>query len=98
LSFPYTMFTLQTSFKPLLLGGGGVKTVVEVTVNSKKGSSLNSCPKYVQEFGLWTKQQAGKKGAATGGGAENRRNMANKLVGKRGGGTSTGNEEEIWPK
>jgi hypothetical protein len=23
LRFPYTMFTLQTSFKPLLLGGGG---------------------------------------------------------------------------
>jgi hypothetical protein len=33
------MFTLQTSFKPLLLEGGGgrrVKFVVEVTVNSKE--------------------------------------------------------------
>jgi hypothetical protein len=25
--FPYTMFTVQTNFKPLLLGGGGIKSV-----------------------------------------------------------------------
>jgi hypothetical protein len=30
------MLTLQTSFKPLLLKGKGVKSVVEVTVNSKE--------------------------------------------------------------
>ncbi len=32
--FPYTMFTLQTSFKSLLFkgGGGGGKTVTDVTV------------------------------------------------------------------
>ncbi len=36
----YTMFTLQTSFKPLFSGGGGESvTVVEVTVNSKEENS-----------------------------------------------------------
>ncbi len=35
--FPCTMFTLQTSFKPLSVGGGGVKYF---------------CPTNVQEFGL----------------------------------------------
>jgi hypothetical protein len=30
------MFTLQTSFKPLLLKGEGVKSVVEVTVNTEE--------------------------------------------------------------
>jgi hypothetical protein len=42
------MFTLKTSFK-LLFSGGGVKlkSVVEVTVNSKE----DFCPNYVQEFG-----------------------------------------------
>jgi hypothetical protein len=42
LRLPYTMFTLQTSFKTLLLkgGGGGVKSVsIEVTVNSKEENS-----------------------------------------------------------
>ncbi len=37
------MFTLETSFKPLLLGGGGmrgeVNPLVEVTVNSKEENS-----------------------------------------------------------
>jgi hypothetical protein len=52
------MFTLQTSFKPLLLllgggGGAGVK-YLEVTVNSKKENSEDFCPNYVQEFGLST--------------------------------------------
>jgi hypothetical protein len=42
------MFTIQTSFKPLLLKGGGGE--IEVTVNSKEE---NSCPNYVREFGLW---------------------------------------------
>ncbi len=47
------MFTLQTSFKPLLLKwGGGVNTVVEETVNSKEENSNDFCPSYVQEFGL----------------------------------------------
>jgi hypothetical protein len=51
------MLTLQNSFKPLLLGGGGgglgvksVKTVV--TGNSKKAKTEGFCPHYVQEFGL----------------------------------------------
>ncbi len=54
----YTIFTLQPSFKPLLLlwlgGGGGVKSVcrfVEVTVNSKEDFWSH----YVQEFDLWIK-------------------------------------------
>ncbi len=51
--FPYTMFTLQTSFTPLLRGGGGSKNpLVEVTVNSKAENSYDFCPNYVQEFGL----------------------------------------------
>ncbi len=48
-----TMFTLQTSFKPLL-HKGGQKTVVEVTVNSKEENFEDFCPNYVQEFGLRT--------------------------------------------
>ncbi len=43
LSLPNTMFTLQTSFKPLLLkegGGGWINSLVEgVTVNSKEENS-----------------------------------------------------------
>jgi hypothetical protein len=49
------MFTLQTLFKPLLLkggGGGGVKSISKVTVNSKEENSEDFCPNYVQEFGL----------------------------------------------
>jgi hypothetical protein len=44
--FPYTMFTLQTSFKPLLLkvGGGGYNPLVEVAVNSKEENSQDFCP------------------------------------------------------
>jgi hypothetical protein len=38
------MFTLQTSFK--------IKSVVEVTVNSKEENSEDVCLNYVQEFGL----------------------------------------------
>jgi hypothetical protein len=38
------MFALKTSFKLLLLGGGGVKTpLVEVTVNKKEESSEDFC-------------------------------------------------------
>jgi hypothetical protein len=49
------MFTLQTRFQPLLLKGAGgeVKSVVEVTVNSKEENSEYFCPKYIKEFGLW---------------------------------------------
>ncbi len=48
--FPYTMFTLQTSFKPLLLGGGGggeYNTLVEAPVNRKEEKSQDFCPNYV---------------------------------------------------
>ncbi len=45
-----SMFTLQTSFKPLLLKGGGrVNPSVEVTVNSKEEDFFTN---YVQEFDL----------------------------------------------
>ncbi len=51
--FAFTKFTLQTSFKTLLLGGRGlVKSVVEVTVDSKEGNSEDFSPNCVQEFGL----------------------------------------------
>ena len=45
LEVSYTMFTLQTSFKPLLLKGwgGGIKSV----------SRGDFCLNDVQEFGLW---------------------------------------------
>ncbi len=54
------MFTLQTSFKQLLLGGGGGGGKIrcycdcdcEVTVKRKEENSLDFCPNYVQEFGL----------------------------------------------
>jgi hypothetical protein len=52
----YTMFTLQTSFKPLLLRGGGVKSVSSVIVNSKEENSEDFCPNDDQEFGLWGPQ------------------------------------------
>ncbi len=53
LRLPYEMFTIQTSFKQLLLTeGGGVNPLVEVTENSKKENSGDFCPNYVQEFGL----------------------------------------------
>jgi hypothetical protein len=48
------MFTLQTSFKPLLLKGCDQDSLVEVTVNSKEENSEDFCPYYVQEFGLCT--------------------------------------------
>jgi hypothetical protein len=44
------MFTLKTSFNPLLLGGGD--PLVEVTVNSKEETSEDVCLNYAQEFGL----------------------------------------------
>ncbi len=53
LRVPYTMFTLQTRFKPLLSRGGGVNLLVEVTVNCKENSE-DFFPSYVQEFGLWS--------------------------------------------
>jgi hypothetical protein len=39
----------------ILPGGGGVKSVVEVTLNSKEDNYLRFYPNYVQEFGLWTR-------------------------------------------
>jgi hypothetical protein len=55
-SIYFTMFTLQTSFKSLLLegrGGWGAVTVSRgLTVNSKEENSSDFCPNYVQEFGL----------------------------------------------
>jgi hypothetical protein len=57
--FLYIIFTLETSFKPLLFKWGrGVKSVVGVTVNSKEENSEDFCPNHVQEFGLWTLTQA----------------------------------------
>ncbi len=47
-----TMFTLQTSFKPRLFGGGGVNPLGEVTVDGKGENSSGVHPNYVQEFGL----------------------------------------------
>ncbi len=45
----------KTSFNPLLLGGGGVKSVVKATVNSKDENFEDFCLEFVQEFGLWYK-------------------------------------------
>ncbi len=36
-------------------GGGGVKSFSRVTVRSKKENSLDFCPNYVQEIGLWNR-------------------------------------------
>jgi|LakMenE01Jun11ns_1017448.scaffolds.fasta_scaffold8246985_1 hypothetical protein len=47
------MFTLKTSFEPLLLKGvGGIKSLSR-GVNSKEEKSKDFCPSYVQEFVLW---------------------------------------------
>jgi hypothetical protein len=55
LGIPYTMFTLQNSFKPLLLKGRReLNPLVEVTVNSKEVNSQDFCSNYVQQFGLST--------------------------------------------
>ncbi len=52
----FRQFTLQSSFKPLLLkeegGGGLVQSVVEVTVNGKEENSQDFGPNYVHEFGF----------------------------------------------
>jgi hypothetical protein len=49
------MFTLQTSFKQLLLQERGEENpFLEVTVNSKEENSEDFCPNYVQEFSLCT--------------------------------------------
>ncbi len=48
--FPYTMFTLQSSFTFAKKGGGD--SLVEVTVNGKEENSSDFCPNYFQEFGL----------------------------------------------
>jgi hypothetical protein len=53
LSFPYTIFTLQISFKPFLLKEEGEQnSFVEVTVNSKEENSKDFDHNYVLEFGL----------------------------------------------
>jgi hypothetical protein len=45
------MFTLQTSFKPLLLRGGEVvKSVSRGDCQWQGGILLRLCPNYVQEF------------------------------------------------
>jgi hypothetical protein len=51
------MFTLQTSFKPLLLGlgGGGGKSVSRGDCEQQGGKHL---PYYVKEFGLWSVEEA----------------------------------------
>ncbi len=76
------MFTLQTSFKPLLLKGGErVKFVgrrLEVTVNRKVE---NFCPKYVQEFGLCSSVS---KHGGVGGRGEGRTLISEKLKGQTG--------------
>ncbi len=50
------MFTLQTTFKPLLLGGGvgAGDPLLEVNVKSKEENSQDFGPNYVQEFCLCT--------------------------------------------
>jgi hypothetical protein len=54
LRFPYAMFTLQTSFKPLLLKGeGGVKSVSIGDCEWQGGKLWKCYPKYVREFGFW---------------------------------------------
>ncbi len=54
--FPYKLFTLQTSFKPLLVreGGGGVKSISNdnAQLYSNEVNSYNLCPNNVQEFSL----------------------------------------------
>jgi len=50
------MFTLQISFKPLLLkrSRDGVNPLVEVAMNNSKEENYQDfCPNYVQEVGLW---------------------------------------------
>jgi hypothetical protein len=46
------MFSLETSFNPLLFKGGRNRIHIEVTVHCKEGDSTDFCPNYVQEFGL----------------------------------------------
>jgi hypothetical protein len=41
----YNVYIINQFQSTVLKGGGGVKSLIEVTVN---------CPNYVQEFGLWT--------------------------------------------
>ncbi len=53
----YNMFTLQTSFNPLLLKGWRqLNLLVEVTVNSKEDNFEDFYPNYVAELGLWIGQ------------------------------------------
>jgi hypothetical protein len=52
LRFEYQMFTLQTSLKPLLLGGVGGRLNLLVEVIKSKEENSYFCPNYVHEFGL----------------------------------------------
>ncbi len=55
LRFPYTMLTLQTSFKTTFARGD---SFAEVTVNSNEENSYDFCPYYVQDFGLCKKKSS----------------------------------------
>jgi hypothetical protein len=52
---------IKNLFQTTFAGGGGgckIRSEVDGTVNSKKKNFSDFCPNYVQEFGLWFKQQS----------------------------------------
>ncbi len=64
LRFTFTMFTLQTNYKPVsnhfcTRGGGGVNSVVKLTVNSTEENSQYFFPHYIWHFGLSSGKQCG---------------------------------------
>jgi hypothetical protein len=57
LEFSVYSVYITNQFQPTFAqgwGGGGVKSVSEVNVNSKEENSYDFWPNYVEEFGLWT--------------------------------------------